>query len=237
MNKILTLISSELLQFVVYGIIALLVIVGTAVLFARDKVIYQPFFGRFHPVAVMVVVAILGFVLLTLFLARGWFVIFQAQNWRGWLSAAALGALLAAIMILFDSQVLLPEDVNRPYPAALLFYPTIGFVVEIIFHVLPLAILLFAATALFKSVTFEQLVWPCIFFVALLEPFFQTWWGFSRPYPWWVLGIVALIIFLINLAQLALFKQYDFASMYALRLVYYLLWHVVWGVIRLRVLF
>ncbi|MDX1418275.1 MAG: hypothetical protein R3293_29010, partial [Candidatus Promineifilaceae bacterium] len=92
MNKILTLISSELLQFVVYGIIALLVIVGTAVLFARDKVIYQPFFGRFHPVAVMVVVAILGFVLLTLFLARGWFVIFQAQNWRGWLSAAALGA-------------------------------------------------------------------------------------------------------------------------------------------------
>lgn len=37
--------------------------------------------------------------------------------------------------------------------------------------------------------------------------------------------------------RLALFKRYDFVTMYTFRLVYYLLWHIVWGVIRLRLLF
>jgi hypothetical protein len=70
-----------------------------------------------------------------------------------------------------------------------------------------------------------------------LEPVFQTTLGFSRAYPSWVTGFVALHIFLLNLCQLAIFKRYDFVSMYSFRLMYYLLWHIVWGVIRLKLLF
>ena len=47
---------------------------------------------------------------------------------------------------------------------------------------------------------------------------------------------VSLHIFLINLIQLWLFKRYDFVSMYTFRLVYYLIWHIGWGWVRLEVL-
>jgi hypothetical protein len=73
--------------------------------------------------------------------------------------------------------------------------------------------------------------------VALLEPVLQTAWGFSQQYPLWVTVFVALHIFLFNAAQLVVFKQYDFVSMITMRLVYYLLWHIVWGMLRLSWLF
>ena len=145
--------------------------------------------------------------------------------------------LFALVMILFDSQVVFPEDVNRPFPDALLFYPSIGFVVEILFHLLPLTLLLIVLTSLFNNLGFKELIWPSILLVALLEPFFQTVIGFSSTYSPWVTRFVALHIFLLNFCQLAIFKRYDFVSMYSFRLVYYLLWHIVWGVIRLKLLF
>ena len=82
--------------------------------------------------------------------------------------------------------------------------------------------LLIILTTLFKDLTYEGIIWPCILFVALLEPVFQTALGFSRPVSPWATGFVALHIFLLNLCQLAIFKRYDFVSMYAFRLMYYL---------------
>ena len=73
--------------------------------------------------------------------------------------------------------------------------------------------------------------------VAFLEPIFQTALGFSQPYPTWVTGYVFVNIFLINLFQLLIFKRYDFVSMYSFRLVYYAIWHIVWGQVRLNLLF
>jgi hypothetical protein len=180
---------------------------------------------------------VLGFILLAYLLARGWFAIFLVQNWQGWFLAAGLAVLLALAMIFFDSRIVLPPDVNRPYPDSLLFYPTIGFVAEIFFHVLPLTLLLVILSALFKNLTFEQIVWPCIIFVALWEPVFQTRFSLSAAYPWTAVIFIAVHNFLFNFIQLALFKRFDFVTMYGFRLVYYLLWHIVWGVIRLRLLF
>lgn len=39
------------------------------------------------------------------------------------------------------------------------------------------------------------------------------------------------------LLQLHVFRRFDFVSMLSLRLVYYVYWHLIWGAIRLRVLF
>lgn len=229
--------AAERPQFLVYIALSLAVTAGTAVLFYYNREIYQPFIGRLNPVLVMVLISVLGFFLLAFLLNRGWFAIFESQNVKGWLVAGGLAMLFAGLMIFFDSRVVLPADVNRPFPDSLLFYPTIGFVVEIVFHVLPLTLLLLLATFLFKNRSFESLVWPCIFLVALLEPIFQTWFGFSRPYPAWVLAFVAVHNFLLNFTQLALFKRYDFVTMYSFRLVYYLFWHIIWDFFRLRILF
>ena len=81
------------------------------------------------------------------------------------------------------------------------------------------------------------MIWPCILVVALLEPIFQTVLGFSQPYPTWVTIGVFANIFLINIFQLLIFKRYDFVSMYSFRLVYYAIWHIIWGVLRLKLLF
>jgi hypothetical protein len=72
--------------------------------------------------------------------------------------------------------------------------------------------------------------------VSILEPIYQTI-GFVGLYPMWVVAYVAAHVFLINFLQLSLFRRYDFLSMYGFRLVYYLLWHIVWGYVRLRLLF
>jgi hypothetical protein len=40
-----------------------------------------------------------------------------------------------------------------------------------------------------------------------------------------------------TLVELNMFRRYDFVSMYAFRVVFYLWWHVIWGSVRLRWLF
>jgi len=46
-----------------------------------------------------------------------------------------------------------------------------------------------------------------------------------------------LYVFAINAAQLEIFRRYDFMSMYCVRFVYYMIWHVAWGHARLNLLF
>lgn len=41
---------------------------------------------------------------------------------------------------------------------------------------------------------------------------------------------VAVHVFLITVVELWLLKRYDFATMFAFRLLYYLYWHIGWGV-------
>ena len=231
-------IVDEKLQYGLYLLIAALALLSTAALYLRGSTLYAAFFGRFNPLVVVLLTSLLGFWLLTILMRRGWFAIYQAQTMpAGLLVAAVLAVLFAALMILFDARIVLPEDVNRPFPHSLLFYPSIGFVVEVLFHLLPLTLLLLLLTAVFPGLPFQRIIWPVILLVALLEPLFQTMFGFIAPYPTWVTYFIAAHIFLINVTQLALFKRYDFVTMYAFRLVYYFFWHILWGVIRLRILF
>jgi hypothetical protein len=55
--------------------------------------------------------------------------------------------------------------------------------------------------------------------------------------PPWAVAYDGLHVLAINVCQLAIFKRYDFMSMYALRLVYYGIWHIGWGAVRLELLF
>jgi len=117
-------------------------------------------------------------------------------------------------------------------------YPAIGFLVEILFHVLPLTVLLVVLNAVVKNVNFGTIVWICIPLVSLLEPVYHTInMASSNQFPLWAVIYVGIHVFLINFFQLLIFKEYDFISMYSFRLVYYMLWHIGWGYARLRLLF
>ena len=236
MSKLIELLSRERNQYLFFLSISLVVAALTVVLYIRAAVLFQAFFGALHPFLAIFIVILLGAALSVFFLSRGWFAVHKAGEFKGILVAAGLAALPGAIIILIDLKAVFPADTNRPFPDSLFFYPIFGFVVEVIFHMLPLAFLLFILTSVFK-LNFEKVIWPCILVVALLEPVFQTILGFSQPYPIWVTVCVFANILLINLIQLSIFKRYDFVSMFWFRLVYYAIWHIAWGYLRLKLLF
>lgn len=210
----------------------------TALLQYSNTRIFQRVIGDINPLAAWLFVAVAGLVLLSFLLSRGWFTIYKKENRKGLLYACGLASVLGVIIIPADLVIVFPADINVPFPQSLLFYPAIGFFAEILFHVLPLSLLLIALTSVFRAANQTRIIWFALVAVALLEPVYQTWWMVSLDrYPVWAVAYDAMHVFVINLLQLILFRRYDFVSMYVFRLVYYLFWHVGWGHFRLEILF
>ncbi len=211
----------------------------TGILHVSDNLLFERFIGGINPLIASFFIVFLGVISLSVLLSKGWFTIYKQENLRGLFLRSSFAILFALITILIvDINVPFPADMNVLFPESLLFYPAIGFFVEILFHVLPLSILLISLTLIFKNANHKNIIWICILTVSLLEPIYQTMPLFSSSqYPLWVAAIVLINLFLFNLSQLFIFKRYDFISMYSFRLVYYLIWHIVWGYMRLKLLF
>jgi len=229
-------IISQRQQFLVLIGLSLAVVAFTAAAYALDRQVFYRFLDRISPVLASVVIVLVGGSVLVIFLVRGWFSIYTAWTFGRFIWPAVVAMVLAGLMILVDSRVVLSEDINAPFPQSLLFYPAVGYAAEILFHVLPLFLLLTLATSFSKSLQFETVIWPCILVVALVEPVFQ-----ARPmigqYPTWSVAYVFVNVWIISMVGLTMFMRYDFVSMVAFRLMYYLLWHIVWGHVRLKWLF
>ena len=231
-------ISNNRLQYQVFACLSLGALGLVGVLFLGDPLLFQRFLGRINPLLAFLCVIVLGFALLTFSLSQEWFAIYKKANLQRLMLFSSLAALLGAIMVLVDTRVLFAADMNISFPESLLFYPAIGFLAEILFHVLPLVTLLAVLKSVLKKVGFETIVWICISIVSVLEPIYQTMDMVSSDrFPLWAVIYVGFHILLINFFQLLIFKTHDFVSMYAFRLVYYVFWHIGWGYVRLRLLF
>jgi len=237
MAKVKEIFFIERSQFLIIIALSFGMVGLTGILYFHNDSPFHRFFGDVNPLAAFVVVSLLGALLLSFLLSQDWFAIYKKENLKGLARSSALAALLGMIMILVDTQIVLPKDFNIPFPESLLFYPAIDYFVQILFHILPLTVLLIVLTAIFKNADHRHIVWICILVVALLEPVYQTVMGFSSPIPLWAAAYIWIHVFIINLAELIIFKRYDFISMYAFRLVYYLFWHIGWGYFRLQILF
>ncbi len=236
MITIKKLISRDRLQYQVLLGLSIAAMGLTGIIYFTDNQPFERFIGGINPLLTGMLIVILGGILFMFLLFRGWFAIYKKENRKGLYISAGLAAILGIIMILVDLKIVFPADTNILFPASLSFYPAIGFFVEILFHVLPLTLLLFTLTTLFRNAQYENILWISILIVALLEPVYQTMW-MGGIYPLWAVASVGIHVFLINLYQLIIFKRHDFISMYLFRLVYYLFWHIGWGYIRLEVLF
>ena len=231
-------ITSDKSQYLILVSLSVMVIGFVGILHISDGQLFQRFIGKINPLLAFLLVSVLGLILLSLLLGQQWFTIYEQGNLTQLLRHSGLAALFGIIMILVDTKIVFPADINILFPKSLLFYPAIGFLVEILFHVLPLTILLFALSSILKQVDFETIVWICILIVSALEPIYQTMdMASSNRHSLWAVLYVGIHIFLINACQLVIFRRYDFISMYSFRLVYYLFWHIGWGYIRLRLLF
>ena len=238
LTPLLELISRERSQYRIFAALSAGTIVLTGLLQYSNEHIFQRVMGGINPLAASLLVVVLGFVYLSLLLSRGGFAIYRKENQKGLLRACGLAALFGVIIIPADLKIVFPTDINVPFPESLLFYPAIGFFAEILFHVLPLTLLLIALSSVLRAANQDRIIWFSIGAVALLEPVYQTLWMVSLDrYPVWAVAYDAIHVFAINLLQLIIFRRYDFVSMYAFRLVYYLIWHIGWGYFRLNLLF
>lgn len=241
--------TNERQQYVAFGVLTLGIIGLTGILSLAPGTIsrpylgsipgspsgfFQPFIGNINPLLAIALVAVVGFVSLGFLYSRGWFEIYARQRHLRGLAVSAIAATLLGIEIVFaelTNIIRMPADMNVPPPYSLLFYPIIAYVVEVVFHALPLALLLAALGPVFKKRNEVGLVWLCILVVSFIEPIFQVRSGQSFS---WSQAYVALHVFAINLLQLYVFRRYDFISMYSFRLAYYMYWHIIWGYLRLQ---
>lgn len=224
------------LQYLIYFGISLWVMGLTWLTGYTGITRFQLFFGSINPLIVVFFVVLLGFFLLSFLSSKAGLVIYSRRAHREVFYSYMLAAVLFAGIAVVDLKIGFPKDMNAEFPESLLFYPSIGFVVEVLFHLLPLSLFFFLLTISSKKIDNEKIMWAGILLVSLLEPVFQALPDIER-YPLWVSVYVGLNVYMINLIQLAIFKKYDFISMYSFRLVYYLLWHILWGYLRLKLLF
>jgi hypothetical protein len=231
------LVSGDRLQYAVFIGLSLGVLGCVGILYSSNRLLFQRFLGRANPLIVFSFVIVLGFILFYFLLSQEWFAIYEKENLKGLLYAAGIASLFGVIIILADTRIIFPEDMNVLFPKSLLYYPAFGFLAEILFHILPLTALFVFLNSILKNQSLESIVWICIIIVALLEPIFQMADMVSNQRPLWAVIYVGLHVYLISFFQLLIFKKYDFVSMYSFRLVYYTFWHIVWGYFRLRLLF
>lgn len=236
-----------------FAVLSLFALVLSGALSISNCVFFQPYFGELHPLLVVPIVVAVGWVSLDWLHRREWFTVVSSNFRWGIATSAMLASLFGIVVIGVDLSVGFLQDINVPLPQSVLFYPVMAFVVEVIFHAFPLALLsiLFKQRTPFelahqreeasKSLSSDNLAanvfWFSIVFVALLEPAFHTSVALSSPSFSGLDVFVGFHVFVINLAQLIVFKRYGFVSMFALRLFYYLIWHVVWGQLRLGLVF
>jgi hypothetical protein len=210
----------------------------TATLYFSDEQFFKRYIGSINPLLACSIIILAGFILLSFLLYKDWFAIYKKGNFKKGLRAALLALLFVPVSILVDIKVGFWKDLNVQFPESLLFYPAIGFIVEMLFHVLPLTVLLFLLTFIFKNANHQNIIWISILIVSLLEPLYQTREMFSSGhFPSWSSVLVLFNLIVFNLLQLIIFRRYDFISMYSFRLVYYLIWHIGWGYFRLELLF
>ena len=236
---------AERRQLLAYaGLLALVLMLATVGRFV-NAALFEPLVGEVNPVVAAAGIGLLGATLLYFLLTRDGFLTVRPEVAPGLWRAAGLASLFGLLIIGVDSAMVHPADMNVPFPQSVLFYPVTGLMVEILFHLLPLAALLTVVPTIARRQRSETTTQISLLLVALLEPAFQTWAAVTeRPivgapssYAAPTVAYDSLHIFAINVCQLHMFRRYDFVSMYAFRLVYYAIWHVVWGHIRLGVLF
>ena len=225
-------------QYFAFLILSLFALILALIIYLKSPQILHRFIGDMHPLIVIFIIIILGFLPLPFLLSKTQFLIYQKRNFKGLMISAALASIFSIFVIIADFFLVYPADINITFPVSLIFYPAIGYFAEILFHLLSLSIVIFISTTLFRKSRNKKIIWISIIIVSFIEPIYQIIaMGVSNQYSLSILVHTGLNVFLINLSQLIIFKYYDFISMYFFRLVYYLFWHILWGYLRLEILF
>jgi hypothetical protein len=155
---------------------------------------------------------------------------------RRWLLPVLLGVGFGILAIGIDALTGWTDVIERKlgipsihidFPASLLIYPGGAVIVNVIYYLIPIPLLLWLVSGLLLRGRFrEPVFWTVAALAAAIEPLTQD---LSYPGPAWVMLLVLLSDYALNLAQATLFRHGGFFATVLLRVSFYLVWHVVWG--------
>jgi hypothetical protein len=224
--------------------LAIVVVFSACALIAATALAGDPavpfaiFFGPIPPVTATLIVVVVAAAAHVALRALDAFCLLRAGTlYRGICVATLTAPVLAVPTIIADLTWKFPPGINIAPPQAFLFYPLMGYVAETAFHLVPLSLVLLAARLVTGARPSGRIVWVAIGVAALVEPVFQASGIFGTG------SVVALEIFMLahltlfSVVLLALYRRYGFVTAFAFRLVYYLVWHILWGTARLQILF
>lgn len=193
------------------------------------------FLGDVNIFILLCSLAIAGYFILR-FLRQFGFFIYRSKEVGSLKYLIAAPFLFFCLVLVVDNIWSFPPDINIPFPYSIFFYPIIAFIVEVIFHLIPLTIFLIILRYIFSVKVSSALLLIVFVIIGMMEAFYQA--LDASETNSFGLGVFVFIHLLgINMIQLWIFKKFDFISMYLFRLVYYLFWHILWGILRLHVLF
>lgn len=210
-------------------------LIGAGVLRNVEAADFERFIGGVSPVVAVAVTGAVGSAALAALDSGGW--VGSDPSRRGLTRSTVLALCLGAAIIIADSALGFSESINVAWPASLLFYPVMAFIAEVAFHLVPLALVVTATKRWRRLTTGTGAVTVPIISVALFEAIYQVVGSSSGEISPWLLAYLALHMTAFAAAGLTSLRRYGFGSMMWLRLVYYAIWHVAWGVFRLELLF
>ncbi len=209
------------------------VVAASVVLVVRGSNAYELVLGIARPIVPLVAIVGFGFLGWLVLSKRSW-IPSQADGAVGYRPAVLIGLTLPVPVIIVDWLGGFGRGINAPFPDSLLFYPSIAVIAEFVFHVAPLAI---AATLafLFRRVG-RALEIVGLGAAVVIEPVLQVVWG-SEVSPAWAVAYVGVQLLAFNVVGVYLFRNFGILRVLVYRLSYYLVWHILWGSIRLHLLF
>lgn len=218
-------------QLAALAALAMMALAASVVL---PPALFARFLGPVAPPAAMAGAMLAGGLALAALHRRGLAIAAPGALWPGLIRALLIGAALVVPAVLIDLVLRFPRDINLAPLAALAFYPAMGLLVEALFHAFPAALLL-TLLAPGPGRAQDRRLTLVLGLTALIEPAFQM--ALAADAPVALTLATGAQVLAVNLAQLALLRRHGALPMIALRLVYYLGWHILWGQARLALLF
>lgn len=218
--------------------LAVLSVIVVACIFAvssTDGVSFASYFGNVPPIAAAILVCLAGIAALYVLDKHHDFSVFKRRlSSRQFLIAVAAAIPFMVFVTVADLAIGFPVNINVPLPAAILFYPAMGYVAQMALHIVPLAILLSIGKTFFSPSSVHRRLWVSIVLVSMLESVFQVSASLSDGKLTLLGSLVAIHLFVFGLVELYLFRRFDYATMFIFRMTYYAYWHLAWGTLRLQ---
>lgn len=139
-----------------------------------------------------------------------------------------------AIIQIFNAILMEIPNINVEFPLSIPVYLSVGILSEIIFHLVPLILLVWLIyNVILKRKFKKQVFWIVAILICLWEPLLQVSAIYQMGIITNILFFCGLFIFIFagNLIPVYFIMEYGFLAAIMWRLSFYMIWHIIWPII------